>query len=53
MNKRLKQLRIELGLSQEEFGEILMLKKSGVCALEYGQRKITEKHLKCLFHKKV
>ena len=48
MNKRLKQLRIELDMNQEEFGKILMLKKSGVSALESGQRRINEKHLKRL-----
>lgn len=48
MNERIKALRLSLGLSQEEFGKLIGLKKSGVCAIEAGNRRVTEKHLKML-----
>lgn len=48
MNERMKELRKSLCLSQEEFGELIGLKKSGVCSIESGTRRVTEKHLKML-----
>lgn len=48
MNERIKELRKSLGLSQEEFGELIGLKKSGVCSIESGTRRVTDKHLKLL-----
>ncbi len=48
MNKRLKELRKSLGMSQEAFGKIMMISKAGVADLESGRRNITEKHLALL-----
>ena len=45
MNERLKKLRKTLGLSQEKFGELLGITKSGVSDLESGRRSITKQHL--------
>lgn len=45
INKRIKELRISLGMSQEEFGRILNISKSGVCDLESGRRKVQEAHI--------
>lgn len=48
VNERMKELRKSLCLSQEDFGKLIGLKKSGVCAIEAGTRRVTEKHLKML-----
>lgn len=45
INKRIKELRKELKLSQEAFGKILGITKSGVCDIESGRRKVTESHI--------
>lgn len=45
MNERLKKLRKALGLSQEKFGELLGITKSGVSDLESGRRSVTKQHL--------
>ncbi len=44
-NDRLHSLRIACKKSQESFGEILGLTKSGVSDIERGKRNVTEKHL--------
>nr|DAF08620.1 MAG TPA: Helix-turn-helix XRE-family like protein [Caudoviricetes sp.] len=45
MNERLKQLRLTLEMSQEEFGKLLGITKSGVSDIESGRRKVTEQHI--------
>lgn len=45
MNERLKELRIYLGKSQEEFGKILGLSKSGISEIESGRRNVTDQHI--------
>lgn len=45
MNERLKELRKSLHLSQEKFGELLGITKSGVSDIESGRREVTEKHI--------
>lgn len=45
MNIRIKKLRKELDLSQEEFGKLLGLSKSGVSEIEAGRRNVTEQHI--------
>lgn len=45
MNNRIKILRNALNKSQEEFGKILGLSKSGVCEIESGRRNVTEQHI--------
>ena len=45
MNTRLKELRKTLGKSQEEFGKLLGLSKSGVSDIESGRRNVTEQHI--------
>lgn len=45
MNKRLKELRKALGLTQGEFGKILGITTSGVSDIESGRRNVTEQHL--------
>lgn len=45
INKRIRELRTSLGMSQEEFGKILKISKSGVCDLESGRRKVQEAHI--------
>lgn len=45
INVRFKELRIACKRSQEEWGEILGLTKSGVSDIERGKRNVTDKHL--------
>ena len=45
MNTRLKELRKALKRSQEDFGKILGLSKSGVSDIESGRRNVTEQHI--------
>lgn len=45
INDRFKELRLACGKSQEEFGEILGLTKSGISNIETGKRKVTAQHL--------
>lgn len=44
-NERFRSLRIACGKSQEAFGDILGLTKSGISDIERGKRSVTEKHL--------
>lgn len=45
MNERLKELRKAMNLSQEKFGELIGITKSGVSDIESGRRDVTEKHI--------
>ena len=45
MNNRIKVLRTSLNKSQEEFGKILGLSKSGISEIESGRRNVTEQHI--------
>lgn len=45
MNDRIKKLRKEMNLSQEKFGELLGITKSGVSDIESGRRKVTDQHV--------
>lgn len=45
MNERLKELRKAMKLSQEKFGELLGITKSGVSDIESCRRDVTEKHI--------
>lgn len=45
MNTRLKELRKALKKSQEDFGKILGLSKSGISEIEAGRRNVTEQHI--------
>lgn len=45
INDRLRQLRVKCGKSQEEFGKILGLTRSGVSDIENGRREVNERHI--------
>ena len=45
MNSRIKELRISMKKSQEEFGKMLGLSKSGISDIESGRRNVTEQHI--------
>jgi transcriptional regulator with XRE-family HTH domain len=45
MNDRIKELRKAMNLSQEKFGELLGITKSGVSDIESGRRKVTDQHV--------
>lgn len=45
MKKRIKKLRETLDMTQEQMGEVLGISKSGVSAIESGNRNLTEKHM--------
>lgn len=45
MNSRIKELRKAMKKSQEDFGKILGLSKSGVSEIESGRRNVTEQHI--------
>lgn len=47
-NQRIKQLRENLGISQEKLGETIGLSKSGISSIENGNRSVTEKHIKLI-----
>ena len=44
-NERVKNLRKFLDMSQEEFGKILGISKSGVSDIEAGRRSVTDQHI--------
>ena len=48
INQRFRQLREELNKTQTEWADIMGLSRSGVTAIESGQRNVTEKHIKLL-----
>lgn len=45
-NERVKQIRKELNLTQEEFGEKIDLKRGGIASIELGNVGLTERNLK-------
>lgn len=45
MNLRIKELRKSMKLSQEKFGKLLGITKSGVSDIESGRRRVTEQHI--------
>lgn len=48
MNNRFKEIREKLNLSQEEFGNAIGIKRSGISNIESGQRAVSERHIKLL-----
>lgn len=48
INERFKELRNDLGLSQEELGNRIGLSKSGISNIESGARNVTNKHIKLI-----
>lgn len=46
MNERLKELRIKLNISQDEFGKKIGVKRSHVSSMESGSRRINERMIK-------
>lgn len=48
INQRFRQLRERLNKTQTEWADIMGLSRSGITAIESGQRKVTEKHIKLL-----
>ena len=48
MNKRIKELRITLNLTQEELAQAMGLSKSGISNIECGNRKVNDKHIRML-----
>ena len=45
MNERLKELRLDLNLNQQEFGDKINISRSHVASLESGSRNLTERTL--------
>lgn len=45
INDRFRRLRIRCEKSQEEFGKILGLTRSGICDIENGRRDVNERHI--------
>ena len=45
INKRIRELRDVLNISQESFGNSIGLSKSGISNIENGTRNVTEKHI--------
>ncbi|WP_317853959.1 helix-turn-helix transcriptional regulator [Chakrabartyella piscis] len=48
VNDRIKELRIKLQLTQEEFGEKIGLSKSGISNIENGTRNVSSRHIKLI-----
>ena len=48
INTRFRQIREALNKTQTEFASIMGLSRSGVTAIESGQRSVTDKHIKLL-----
>lgn len=48
INQRVKELRLKLGLSQDDFGNAIGLSKSGISNIENGARSVRETHIKLL-----
>ena len=45
MNKRLKELRMKLGMSQAELGEVIGISNFAISSIERGERNLTERNL--------
>ena len=48
INERFKELRKKCGKSQGEWGKILGITRAGICDIESGRRKVTDKHIRLL-----
>jgi len=48
INQRVKKLRLERKLSQEEFGKVIGLSKSGVSNIENGTRAVRKNHIRII-----
>ena len=48
INQRVKELRLNLGLSQDDFGNAIGLSKSGISNIENGTRSVRETHIKLI-----
>ena len=48
IGSRVKELRLSLGLTQEEFGEKIGLKKSGISNIENGTRNLSIRNIKLI-----
>lgn len=48
INKRIKELRNRLNLTQDDFGERIGLSKSGISNIENGTRSVSERHIKLI-----
>lgn len=48
INDRIKELRIRLNLTQEEFGNKIGLSKSGISNIENGTRNVSPRHVKLI-----
>lgn len=48
IGNRVKELRLSLGLTQEEFGEKIGLKKSGISNIENGTRNLSIRNIKLI-----
>ena len=46
LNERFKQVRLKLGMTQEEFGNKIGLSKSGISNIENGTRNVTKRLIK-------
>ena len=45
---RFRELRKSLGMTQEEWGNIMGMSRSGIADIEAGRRNVTEKHIKLI-----
>ncbi|CVK19188.1 helix-turn-helix domain-containing protein [Sporomusa sphaeroides] len=48
INSRIKELRLKLNMTQEEFGNKIGLSKSGISNIESGTRSVRERHIKLI-----
>ena len=48
INQRVRAVREDKGLSMEQFGSEIGLSRSGISAIEYASRKVTDKHIKLI-----
>lgn len=51
MNKRLKELRMKLGMSQAELGEVIGISNFAISSIERGERNLTERNLSLICEK--
>lgn len=51
MNKRLKELRIKLGMSQSELGKVIGISNFAISSIERGKRSLTERNLSLICEK--
>lgn len=48
INERFKEIRKQLKLSQDSYGETIGIKRSGISSIELGNRSVSERHIKLL-----